>query len=71
MLDIIESLKKVGLSVVIYEPLLKDKEFTGYPVINDLSLFVGQVDLILANRKNSELTPYMDKVLTRDIWEQN
>lgn len=71
VLDIIESLKKAGLSVVIYEPLLKEDEFNDCPVINDLSLFAGQVDLILANRKHPELTPYTDKVLTRDIWEQN
>ena len=71
MLDIIKSLKKAGLSVVIYEPLLKEKEFDGCPVINDLDIFAGQVDLILANRQHSELTPYMDKVLTRDIWNQN
>ena len=71
VLDIIESLKKAGLSVIIYEPLLKEKEFNACPVINDLDLFAGQAELILANRKHSELTPYMDKVLTRDIWGQN
>lgn len=71
VLDIIELLKKAGLSVVIYEPLLKEDEFNDCLVINDLSLFAGQVDLILANRKHPELTPYMDKVLTRDIWGQN
>lgn len=71
VLDIIKSLKEAGLSVVIYEPLLEEKEFDGCPVINDLDLFAAQVDVILGNRKDSELTPYMDKVLTRDIWGQN
>lgn len=71
VLDIIELLKKAGLSVVIYEPLLKEDEFNDCLVINDLSLFASQVDLILANRKHPELTPHMDKVLTRDIWGQN
>ena len=71
VLDIIKLLKDAGLSVVIYEPLLKEKKFDGCPVINDLHLFASQVDLILANRKHTELAPYMDKVLTRDIWEQN
>ena len=71
VLDIIESLKGRGGSVVIYEPLLKENAFKGCPVINDLNVFAQQVELILANRKHPELLPYMNKVLTRDIWEQN
>ena len=71
VLDIIESLKERGVSVVIYEPLLKGNAFKGCPVINDLNVFAQQVELILANRKHPELLTYMDKVLTRDIWEQN
>lgn len=71
ILDIIESLKKAGVSIIIYEPLLKDKEFNGCRVINNLDTFVQQVELILANRKHPELSPYMDKVLTRDIWGEN
>lgn len=71
ILDIIESLKKAGFSIVIYEPLLKVKEFNGCCVINDLGTFALQVELILANRKHPELSPYMDKVLTRDIWGEN
>lgn len=71
VLDIIESLKGRRVSVVIYEPLLKENAFKGCPVINDLNVFAQQVELILANRKHPELLPYMNKVLTRDIWEQN
>lgn len=71
VLDIIESLKGRGVSIVIYEPLLKENAFKGCPVINDLNVFAQQVELILANRKHPELLPYMNKVLTRDIWEQN
>ena len=71
ILDIIEALKKAGVSIVIYEPLLKVKEFNGCCVINDLGTFAQQVELILANRKHPELSPYMDKVLTRDIWGEN
>ncbi len=71
VLDIIKSLKEKGVSVVIYEPLLKKNAFKGCPVINDLNVFAQQVELILANRKHPELLPYMNKVLTRDIWEQN
>ena len=71
VLEIIESLKGRGVSVVIYEPLLKENAFKGCPVINDLNVFAQQVELILANRKHPELLPYMNKVLTRDIWEQN
>lgn len=71
VLDVIESLKERGVSVVIYEPLLKENAFKGCSVINDLNVFAQQVELILANRKDPELLPYMNKVLTRDIWEQN
>lgn len=71
VLDIIKLLKERGVSVVIYEPLLKEREFNGCIVINDLDIFARQVKFILANRIHSELSPYRDKVFTRDIWEQN
>lgn len=71
VLDILDLLKKAGIPVIVYEPLLKDEEFNGCTVINDLEVFALKVDLILANRINQELFPYMNKVLTRDIWKQN
>ena len=71
ILDIIKALQKAGVSIVIYEPLLKVNEFKGCRVVNNLDSFTQQVELILANRKHQELSPYMDKVLTRDIWGEN
>lgn len=71
VLDILDLLKVAEIPVTVYEPLLKDEEFNGCPVINDLEVFAQKVDLILVNRINQELSPYMNKVLTRDIWKQN
>lgn len=57
-----------GVRVVIYEPTLQEKEFSGYPVINDLAEFKEMCDVIIANRYSSKLEDVKDKLYTRDVF---
>jgi UDPglucose 6-dehydrogenase len=71
MLDIIRQLKTEGISIIIFDPALKEKTLCDYPVLQDFEAFQKQADLIIANRITEELKPFVDKVYTRDIFSNN
>ena len=66
--DIMTHLKNNGVHLLIYEPLLKDTEFMGYPVEMELNEFKEKADLIVANRYEDKLCDVADKLYTRDIF---
>lgn len=66
--DIIKHLKAEGVQVIIYEPSLTQADFLASPVIQELSAFKQQADVIVANRITNELADVLQKVYTRDIF---
>lgn len=71
VLDIMELLKKRGVEIVLYEPLLNESTFRDSLIIKDLSKFIESADLIIANRMSEELKPVISKVYSRDIFFNN
>lgn len=65
---IMQLLSENGADIIVYEPTIKSEGFCGFHVINDLSKFAEQSDVIAANRMTDELLAYIDKVYTRDIY---
>jgi len=68
---IIERLHKEGVEVVIFEPELKNEEFQGLKVINDIDDFKNICDVIVANRLSDNIKGVVDKVYTRDIFSSD
>ena len=68
---IMKRLKAKGISVIIYEPLIKDKTFFNSQVLNDLEIFKNTSDLILTNRYHPDLKDVKDKIFTRDLYGDN
>lgn len=66
--DVIQQLKDQEVEVIIYEPVLKEQEFMGCPVIKDLTVFKQQSDIIIANRLTDEIKDSQHKVYTRDLF---
>lgn len=65
---IMKRIKAKGIDVVVYEPVMKEKEFFRSKVINSLSEFKAKSDIILANRITEQLSDVVEKVYTRDLY---
>ena len=71
MQGIMKRVKAKGIRVIVYEPLIKDKQFFNSEVYQDLELFKKDADLILCNRNHKELNDVQDKIFTRDLFNQD
>lgn len=68
ILDIITLLKQHGIAVAIFEPSLTVDSFMDCPVHHDLTRFLRQNDVIMANRWHSDLDSVAEKVYCRDVF---
>ena len=72
VIGIMERLKKKGMEIIIYEPLIQDENlFNDFELFTDIEEFKARSDLIVTNRKSNELDDVEYKLFTRDIFGEN
>ncbi|WP_462170245.1 nucleotide sugar dehydrogenase [Pseudoalteromonas xiamenensis] len=68
---VMKRLKAKGITVVVFEPELRESEFYRSEVIRDLSEFKKRCDVIVSNRMFTELEDVVEKVYTRDLFNKD
>jgi len=68
---IMKRIKAKGIETIVYEPALKEKTFYKSRVINELSKFINEADVIVANRLDDEIKEIEEKVYTRDLYTRD
>lgn len=65
---VMRHLMAAGVKVIIFEPKVLCSEFDGYPVIDDISRFIVESDVIIANRLDRSIERGRHKIYTRDVF---
>jgi|TARA_B110000093_G_C12949963_1_gene402075 UDPglucose 6-dehydrogenase len=68
ILDVIERVKKQGVTTLIYEPMIEEEEYNGSKVVNDIERFKSMSEIIVTNRMLNILQDVEHKVFTRDVY---
>jgi UDPglucose 6-dehydrogenase len=65
---VMQHLLAAGVRVIVFEPKVLSGEFDGFPVMHDMSRFMAESDVIIANRLDASIEGHRQKIYTRDLF---
>lgn len=69
--SVMRRLVEAGAKICVFEPTIKEDSFEGFEVIKDFDSFARHADVIIANRYDASLEPYVEKLYTRDLFRRD
>jgi UDPglucose 6-dehydrogenase len=69
--EIMKQIKAKGINIIVYEPAFLEDSNLNFEVILDLTVFKRASDIIVANRVTEDLLDVVEKVFTRDLYNEN
>ncbi|MDR1107288.1 MAG: nucleotide sugar dehydrogenase [Treponema sp.] len=71
VIEIMEQLKRRHVSILVFDPAVKEDRIFDCPVLRDFEEFKSRSDIIIANRVSAELIGVKNKVYTRDVFSRD
>ena len=68
---VMKRIKAKGIEVIVYEPVLNELNFFNSEVITNLEDFKKKSEIIIANRITDEISDVVNKVYSRDLFNND
>jgi UDPglucose 6-dehydrogenase len=65
---VMKRIKAKGIDVIVHEPALGESRYFHSRVVNDLTTFKNEADVIIANRQSIDLSDVSEKIYSRDLF---
>ena len=71
VIDVLNKIIQKNIKVILFEPNIKNLKIKNVQIANDVNELINLSDLIIANRYTRELDSVVDKVYSRDLFNEN
>ena len=71
VIDVLNKITQNKIKVILFEPNLKNLKIKNVQIAKDVNELINLSDLIIANRYSRDLDSAVNKVYSRDLFNEN